>query len=386
MTRKRASNIEVKKINRNRVFRFVNNREHASKPEIAAALGLSTPTVLQIINEFIDEGIVVEVGEYASTGGRKAAAIASIKDKYCALGVDITQNHIGFALTDLSGDVLKHKRIHFPYRNDEDYYQEFAKKVNSFMEENAIDGSEFLGFGISLPGIIDSNRKMLIYSHTLNVRNLSLSRFSDVLQGESKFINDANAAAVAELYHLTDRKDTVYLSLSNSVGGAIIKTNHDDFGSAGIKDLLDMGTNGRAGEFGHMTLVPDGDECYCGKKGCMDAYCNAKILAALTDNKLETFFEKLALDGDEFKKQWDSYLDYLAISVNNLRMAFDCRIIIGGYVGSHIEPYIDSLRERAEKRNTFEADASYIDACVYKVESSALGAALTQIDAFISNI
>ena len=98
------------------------------------------------------------------------------------------------------------------------------------------------------------------------------------------------------------------------------------------------------------------------------------------------FFEDLKSGNRKFIELWDKYLDYLAIVINNLIMVYDCRVIVGGYVGSFIEPYIDILREKVEKRNTFEVDCSYIEPCSYKLEASALGAALLQIDAFIGEI
>lgn len=56
---------------------------------------------------------------------------------------------------------------------------------------------------------------------------------------------------------------------------------------------LEQGSDFRCGEVGHMTIVPDGLPCYCGKKGCMDAYCSAKGLSVLTDDRLESFFSRL---------------------------------------------------------------------------------------------
>ena len=85
-------------------------------------------------------------------------------------------------------------------------------------------------------------------------------------------------------------------------------------------------------------------------------------------------------------KLWDAYVDDLARTVNILRMVFDCDVVIGGYVGSHLEPYLDDVRQRAAKRNTFEQDGSYIKPCIFKRESTAVGAALMYIDEFVREI
>ncbi len=386
MINKRASNIEVKKFNRNQIFRYVNQQERVSKPDIAMALGISMPTVLQNINELIEQGLVLEVGEFQSTGGRKATAIAPVRDVYYALGLDITQNHIGLVLTDLSGEVLKHKRVYKPFKNERSYYKEMAEIGTEFMDEDQKSGWKFLGIGISIPGIVDTRSQKIVYSHTLNISHLDCAVFTEFLPYPATFVNDANAAGLAEMYHIDHKFNAVYLSLSNSVGGAIIEKRESYVGQDMIKDLLYLGDNLRGGEFGHMTLIPDGGKCYCGKKGCVDYYCSATNLARHTNGKLELFFEELGHGNEAFLKIWDDYLSYLAVEVNNLRMIFDCRVIIGGYVGSHIEPYILQLKERIAKLNTFEADGSYVQACRFRVEASALGAALQRIEAFICTI
>ena len=111
MNHRRASNIEVKKINRNRTFRYINRLSRVSKTEVASALGISLPTVIQNINELIHQGLVREEGEFKSTGGRKASAITAIRNRHNAIGVEITRNHIGLVVSDLSGEILIHRRI-----------------------------------------------------------------------------------------------------------------------------------------------------------------------------------------------------------------------------------------------------------------------------------
>ena len=133
-----------------------------------------------------------------------------------------------------------------------------------------------------------------------------------------------------------------------------------------------------------MTIVPDGKLCYCGKKGCLDAYCSAKILSGKMNGKLEQFFEKLKQKDPDAKEVWDQYTSYLAIAVNNIHMVLDCDIILGGYAGGYLEPYIPEIWEKVKKRNTFEEERLFIRACSYKIETAALGAALKVIEDFIA--
>lgn len=140
-------------------------------------------------------------------------------------------------------------------------------------------------------------------------------------------------------------KNAIYLSLNNTLGGAFC-----------IDGKLFSGQNQKAGEFGHMILVPGGRKCYCGKKGCADAYCAA---SALTDGKyesLELFMEALSEGNTKAQKKWADYLDNLAILISNLRMAYDMDIILGGEVGGYLADHMLALGEKVMEYNGFDRD------------------------------
>ena len=135
-----------------------------------------------------------------------------------------------------------------------------------------------------------------------------------------------------------------------------------------------------------MTIIPEGEPCYCGKEGCLDVYCSAQRLAKLADGKLEQFFEALKKKEKAAVNAWEDYTKYLTIAINNIHMILDCDIVLGGYVGSYIGPYINKIRYMAAERNTFGEEGGYIRACNYKVEAAALGAALNVIETFIEQV
>ena len=389
--RRSTNNSEVKKVNRNRVFRYINDRQEVSMPEISVALEISTPTVLTIVNELKEAGIVKEAGELKSTGGRKAKAIATVKDDRYAIGIDITKNHVGIVYTDLSRQVLKHERFQKPFENTKKYFIEVSQLIRDFAEENEIPEEKLIGIGISIPGIVDEDREIITNSHALGLYHVSCEGWKRYLPYQCIFLNDANAAAVTEQIERSDRKSMVYLSLSNTVGGAICYGRAER--SSGAEhifgngfDNIYVGDSWRSAEFGHMTIHPEGETCYCGKKGCLDAYCSALLLAELENGKLERFFERMEEGNLKYKKIWERYLKDLAIAVDNLRMCFDCEVVLGGYVGSFMEPYILKFRELVGEKNIFEGNGNYVRVCRYRKEASALGAAVYQIEKYIESI
>ena len=374
MTAGPASNMDVKRRNRSNTLRCILACDHVSQMELSQRLSLSWPTVLQNVKELSELGLIQEAGSYESTGGRKAKAYAPVRDAKLALGVDITRNHVSLVLVDLCGQVVRSVRKTCPFSLDDSYARRLGKLAEQFVQENRAQ-DRLLGVGVSLPGIVDGDEGVLRRSHILGIQDVPAAFFGRYIPYPCHFLNDANAAGLAEVYGTLDAGDLVYLSLSNSVGGAILN------GGA-----LYTGDHLRAGEFGHTTLVPGGKPCYCGKEGCLDAYCSARVLAEQTGGGLADFFDHLRAGDPWLAKAWQEYLQYLAVAVNNLHMSFDCDVIVGGYVGAYLEEFGGPLRTLLEERNTFRRDASYLRFCRYKLEAAAVGAALMQVDQFIQNI
>lgn len=369
-----ASNMDVKRRNRTNTLRCILSCERISQMELSQQLALSWPTILQNVKELVELGLVQEVGQYQSTGGRKAKAYAPVRDARLAIGLDLTGNHVSVVLVDLSGQVVRYQRKSRPFSLDDAYLQGLGELVQGVMGGECASET-LLGIGISLPGIVDSEAGLLRYSHILDLRDVPLDMLSRHISYPCGFINDANAAGFAEIYGTSTAGNLVYLSLSNSVGGAIL---------AGGSPY--MGNHLRAGEFGHNTLVPGGRRCYCGKEGCLDAYCSARVLSDKAAGNLAGFFDGLREGDGEKQAVWREYLEYLAIAVNNLHMSFDCDVIVGGYVGAFLEEFGGPFRPLLEARNTFQPESSYFKYCRYRLEASAVGAALTQVERFLQTL
>ncbi len=372
MDKKKITNMEVKKKNRNDVFRYICRNGTVSNPDISYALKLSLPTATQITKELIERGLVEEQGEMGSTGGRRAKALAVSKDAGKAVGLDITKNHVSFVLTDLTGSILKYERVFLPYAAVDGYYQEVNERLDGFLKDGGCGKENVLGIGIAFPGIIDLEKELVAGSHVLGVSAQPFSAVSRFFAYPCHFLNDANAGAYAEGVLAERMERFFYLSLSNTVGGAVYS-----YGN------LEQGNNFRCGEAGHMTIVPNGKACYCGKYGCLDAYCSAKCL---TEGKVEDFFDRLRQGEQEASRLWEQYTSDLAIAVNNIHMILDCDVVLGGYVGSCMGEFLLDIQKKVAQRNTFAEDSSYIRACRHKTGAAALGASLKVTELFMEQV
>ncbi|MEG0832944.1 MAG: ROK family protein, partial [Oscillospiraceae bacterium] len=137
------------------------------------------------------------------------------------------------------------------------------------------------------------------------------------------------------------------------------------------------------GEVGHVIIHNNGRQCYCGQKGCADAYLASTNLSDTTDGNLELFFENVKNGEANAIKVWNEYLHDLALVVRDIRMLFNCKIVIGGYVGKYMNDYIEQFKKLMKSYCTFDSDADYVMACKYKGSPIAAGAALSYIDDFL---
>ena len=147
---------------------------------------------------------------------------------------------------------------------------DIAKLINKIMEEKNISLDEVGGIGMGCPGSINDKKGVVIYANNINLENAPLCAEVRKYIDKPVFIgNDANCAALGEYFALNDVEveHMIAVTLGTGVGGGII-----------INKKIFTGFNGIAGELGHTTLIMDGEQCSCGRKGCWEAYASVTAL------------------------------------------------------------------------------------------------------------
>ena len=357
---------------KNRIVKYIMDNQTASKVQLSKQLNLSMPTIISNVNELVEKKILIEVGEYESTGGRRAKSLGICRTYCYSVGINITANHIGIVLLNLAGEIVKQQRLRNKFAPDLTYFEELKKILDTFLRDT-VSWEKVIGIGVSLPGIINQRERVLVKSHALSLENFSLRMMEQMMPLPVYFENDANAAMMAENYQ--KYQNVIYLSLNNTLGGAVC-----------IDGKLFRGQYQKAGEFGHMIIVPDGRTCYCGKKGCSDAYCAASVLTENNKISLDDFFRRLKEGDKNTLSIWGEYLDKLAILITNLRMAFDSDIILGGDVGGVMTQYKMEVGKKIMDYNRFDGDLSYLMDCSYRKEASAVGVAKYFLNTFAEQI
>lgn len=369
---------ERRRQTRNRMYRFIYDADHpVSKQEIATSLSYSLPTVHQNIAELID-GQYIKPGQMLkSTGGRPAIGYCVNSALKFSIGIYVTTEQVLYLVSDLTKQEIAFRKIGRKYKA-EDLPEALARDIDDFMADYHLDRTKLLGVGITFPGIIDQKKDMIVLSPTLKTKDVNLGAIRSAIPYPLYFENDSTAAGNAEWLSLpmAERNDDfVYLFLENGVGGAIF-----------VNGQPYQGKHQKSAEFGHMTVEPGGRLCHCGKRGCLEAYCSSLRISKDLEITVDEFFDGLSQGNEEYKALWEDYLQHLAIAVNNLRMAFDCNVVLGGSLCTYLDTYKDHLQELIVARSSFETNADYLKIGHYPTKAVMLGAAWKFVDNFITNI
>lgn len=368
------TNAELKQYNRNQVYRIIYGHRTIAKSDIASQLHLSLPTISQFITELEETGLVAKNGFFKSTGGRKPSIFSCIGDARIAIGIELIKEHFQVVAADLYGNVLFQETYHIPFANEASFFRQFGDSVQAFILQNKISPEKILGIGIALQGLVSYDGTAMTYGEILTNNGLTVDCFNRYLDYPLLLIHDAEAAATDALWNSADIKDAIFLSLSRNLGGAII-----------INHQIHWGAVYPSGLFEHMTIVPNGVKCYCGKKGCLESYCSAKNLLAGLDSTPDSFFESLRKGHQLRLMRWNQFLSHLAIAIDNLQMTLNCDVILGG----HLAPYLnqsdlDTLTFMVTKDSAFNQGRPAIlleqNSCI------ARGAALYFVRQFIDSI
>ena len=348
-----------------------------TRQSVAQALGLSRPTIDQNRNELVESGLVRYNGEAESTGGRRAAGVEIVPDARIAIGVSVTGHHLRFLAADLRLHEIAYRSVSYTAFGTEltEVAETIARELESFIDGQEIDRSRLLGVCIAVPGVLTADHRRVMFAPTLHQTDADLSALYERIPYPSYVENDATSSGHAEWFVRGARGNLAYLSLEGGVGGSAL------IGSAPYH-----GSNGRSCEFGHMCLVPGGLPCSCGKRGCLEAYCSPDRVSKDLGVSLGEFFEELGRHNPEYGLLWTDVMQHLAVGVSNIRMAFDCDVVLGGELSQYMPDYLPLLRKYVSANDPFSDNADYVSLSVLGGHSVPLGAALHFISAFLDEV
>lgn len=364
----------LRQTNRRRVYRYIyESAQPVTKQEIAGDLSLSLPTVSSDLAELLEEGLVFCSGTQESTGGRKPQTYALNPKARVTVGMCLLDDNAQLLAIDMRGEELGCRDLPIPFAHTPEYYQTISRHLEEFIDGCGLDRDRLLGVGIAIPGIIDQAEGRLVMSPTLELWDIPLEEIYQHFSRYPTFIeNTPNASGYAERWANSEQTNVVYLSLDRGVGGAIIQG-----------DKQYMGDHGRGGEFGHMRLVPDGRLCNCGRRGCVEAYCSTSRLSDDLGLTLGEFFARLQAGDEQAAAVWEEYRTHLTDTLVNLRICFDCDIILGGALSPYLEGLLPEICWEVGEKTLFSGDSFFLHLDHFGAHSASAGTALRFIDDFL---
>ena len=377
MVEKGLTAINLKKINRSKVYQNIYKKKVTSKQQIVSELQMGLSTVSQNLTLLEEEGLIERNGSFDSTGGRKAQAIRIVPDFKLSIGIGLLKNMFHITAIDLYGHTLCTDTISLPYANTPVYYEQVTEKIKAFLAENKYPAEKILGISIATQGITSPEHTVVTYGTIMSNTGMRLEDFSARLPYPCHLEHDSKSAACLELWNHPELDSAVVFLLNRNMGGAVI-TNHQ----------LHQGSAMHSGVIEHMCINPDGPLCYCGNRGCLETYCSANALEHASGLSAKDFFPLLReKKSPRLMQVWEDYLSHLAFAMKNLNMVIDAPIIISGYLAPYFtDEDLTSLLERINAASPFVLEKNQLLVGIHGQYTPAVGAALYYVEEFLQSI
>jgi glucokinase len=278
-----------------------------------------------------------------------------------ALGIDIGGTKVAGGLVDADGVITARARRDTPHRSTRPAVveQTIVDVVNELVEQ-AGDG-QIAAVGIGAAGFVSADRATVVFAPHLSWRHEPLRDALASRVGLPVFVdNDANAAAWAEWRFGAARGEShvMMVTLGTGIGGGLV-----------VDGEVQRGRFGMAGEYGHMQVVPEGQRCECGNRGCWEQYASGNALVrearslvlaaspiaadlqARVNGQIEDITGPLvteaAREGDQTARELLADMGrWLGVGLANLAAAFDPgTFVIGGGVAAAGELMLAPARE-----------------------------------------
>tara|TARA_B100000029_G_scaffold91017_1_gene80936 strand:+ start:160 stop:1029 length:870 start_codon:yes stop_codon:yes gene_type:complete len=239
------------------------------------------------------------------------------------IGIDLGGTKIEGILTDENFHSIARKRIP---TNQEDGYESILKSIENLILELSKESSGKFSIGICTPGALSLDSGLIKNSNTQCLIGKDLKNDLDnILNQNISIENDANCFALAEAKLGVAKEHNLVFGviMGTGVGGGII-----------IDGKIHRGRTNIAGEWGHHCLHLDGNDCYCGNKGCVETYISGPALEknwfSITNQKksLEEIIQNPT--NSHYSKWKKSFLDDFGQSLANVIDILDPDIIVLG--------------------------------------------------------
>ncbi|TKI05462.1 DNA-binding transcriptional regulator NagC [Martelella alba] len=252
----------VKQLNSAAVYRLIDQSGPISRIQIAEQSQLAPASITKITRQLLERGLIREVDQQASTGGRRAISIVAETRAFQAIGVRLGRHDTTLTLYDLTGKSLYEEYIPLPERTQEALETALFGAIACFLENCQRKLRELIAISVILPGLVDPYSGVVRYMPHITVNQWPLVENLQKKFRLTAFVgHDIRSLALAEHYFgaTQDCDDSILVRLHRGTGAGIL-----------VNGQIFLGSNGNVGEIGHIQVDPLGERCHCGNFGCLE--------------------------------------------------------------------------------------------------------------------
>lgn len=252
----------------------IRSQRTISRVELARVTGLTPATVTTVVRRLMDDGLVVEVGRGASTGGKPRTLLQLKPDSRYAIGVYLGEDAVTYVLSDLSGAVVaRWRRRGIGEGTPDATVARIAAEADELVVRAAVDRARLVGLGVVGRGPLRPHTGMVLAPPGLErwVEFPLRERLAAAAGLPVLLDNDATASVVGS-YWADGVPATVSMAalfMGNGIGAGVV-----------TDGVVFRGARGNAGEVGHTTIDVDGPVCWCGSRGCVEALAAPPVVVA----------------------------------------------------------------------------------------------------------
>ncbi len=244
---------------------------------IAESLSLSLPTITTTVNNLISKSLVCNI-ENTQTNtnklGRKSSLVDVNEQSRYFMGIEIRGSFRRFCITDYRGNIVAVKADDSFYPDYDENIRITCRIARQMMDDFGSTGKEIATIGFCMPGLINREKMELDIHPGYNWRKKSVARDARKFLGyDGPIVLENNVCARAYgayMFHrglLKPCSSFSYLYVSSGIACPTVHINsHFHETIAGL------------GEIGHMIMDPEGAQCSCGNRGCLEAYSGERSI------------------------------------------------------------------------------------------------------------
>ncbi len=245
-----------------------------SRSEMAEVLGVSRSKVSLEVGRLIDLGLLMEDGLAESDGGRRSSLLRIPRSAGLIACVDLGATSTDVALATLGGEMLAHRGEPSDLKDGPRVVLDRARELLAgLLLEGGSEPRDVLAVGVGVPGPVEQASGLLKSPPIMPgwdgfpIRSVFANEYATPVFVD----NDVNVMALGEHRGGVGKgvDNVLFVKMGTGIGGAIIADGR-----------LYRGTQGCAGDIGHICADPEGPVCPCGNRGCLEAMAGAPAIAA----------------------------------------------------------------------------------------------------------